>query len=124
FQTQDTDKSSPEKEAKEDKEEEKGPQQVSSPRVEVDNSKPLKEAQVIETLPAQESKGEHTLPIPTAVLASEQEIVQEPPTIEFGPQVKDTQPSELTNQGVAGIQPHPEIIQIEVETDTTPHLEV
>ncbi|MCI32170.1 hypothetical protein A2U01_0053382, partial [Trifolium medium] len=64
FQTQDTDKSSPEKEAKEDKEEEKGPKQVSPPRVEVVDSNPLKEAQAIETLPAQESKEEHTLPTP------------------------------------------------------------
>ncbi|MCI35126.1 hypothetical protein A2U01_0056347, partial [Trifolium medium] len=94
------------------------------PRVEVDDSNPLKEAQTIETLPTQENKGEHTLPTPTAVLVSEQEIVQEPPVNESGPQVEDTQPSELEGQGVAEIQPNPEITHIEAEKDATPHLEV
>ncbi|MCI83291.1 hypothetical protein A2U01_0104566, partial [Trifolium medium] len=51
-------------------------------------------------------------------------IVQEPPVKESGPQVEDTQPSELKDQGVAEIPPNPEITQIEAEKDATPHLEV
>ncbi|MCI54325.1 hypothetical protein A2U01_0075575, partial [Trifolium medium] len=90
--------------------EEKGPKQASPPRIEVDDSNPLKEGQVIETLPAQENKEEHTLPppqgslqfgpTPTAVLASEQVIVQDPPVKESGSQVENTQPSDLKDQGV------------------------
>ncbi|MCI57381.1 hypothetical protein A2U01_0078632, partial [Trifolium medium] len=85
------DKSSPEQEAKEDKEEEKEPQPDSPPRVEVDESNPLKEAQTIETLPTQEDKEEHTLPTPTVDLVSEQDIVQEPPVKESGTQAENTQ---------------------------------
>ncbi|MCI41943.1 hypothetical protein A2U01_0063177, partial [Trifolium medium] len=96
FQNQDADKSSPEKEAKEDKEEEKELKQVSPPRIEVNDSSPLKETQAIETPPAQASKEEHALPTPqgsphfestpTAVLVPEQVIVQEPPVKELEPQ--------------------------------------
>ncbi|MCI63522.1 hypothetical protein A2U01_0084779, partial [Trifolium medium] len=64
FQHQDTDKSSPEKEAKEAKEKEKEPKQVSPPRIEDNDSSPLKETQAIDTPPAQENKEEHTLPTP------------------------------------------------------------
>ncbi|MCI74924.1 hypothetical protein A2U01_0096190, partial [Trifolium medium] len=69
---------------------------------EVNDSNPLKEAQAIETLPAQENKEEHTLPTPqgslqfestpTVVPVFEQVIVQEPPVKESGPQVENTQP--------------------------------
>ncbi|MCI80246.1 hypothetical protein A2U01_0101517, partial [Trifolium medium] len=75
-----------------------------------------------ETLPTQENKEEHTLPTPTVDLISEQDIVQEPPIKESGPRVEDIQPSELKGQGVAEIQPNPEITQIEAEKDTTPHV--
>ncbi|MCI72660.1 hypothetical protein A2U01_0093923, partial [Trifolium medium] len=47
-----------------------------------------------------------------------------PPVKESGPQVEDTQPSELKGHGVAEIQPNPEITQIETEKATTPHVEV
>ncbi|MCI87952.1 hypothetical protein A2U01_0109237, partial [Trifolium medium] len=57
-------------------------------------------------------------------LVSEQEIVQEPPVKESGPQVENTQPGELKDQGVTEVRPNPETTNIEAEKDITPHLEV
>ncbi|MCI47443.1 hypothetical protein A2U01_0068685, partial [Trifolium medium] len=80
------------------------------------------------------NKEEHTLPTPqgslqleltpTAVLVSEQVIVQEPPVIESGLQVENAQPGELKDQGVTEVRPNPETINIEAEKDITQHLEV
>ncbi|MCI50283.1 hypothetical protein A2U01_0071527, partial [Trifolium medium] len=100
-----------------DKKEEKDPKPDPPPRIEVDKSSPLKEAQTIKTLPPQEGKEERTLPIPTVDPVPEQDIVQEPPVKESRPQVEDTQPSELKNQGVTEIRPNPEAINIETEKD-------